>query len=107
MISVLVFEVIVIVILGEVLIELDSIDFTIGIKFVFDGRGISNEVNTFISGRFEDFVVCSQILETSSESNSNSLSSESEGRSGTIQSSITNTKNDDVTVKFGSIDNCI
>lgn len=104
LISKLILQIIIIVVLREVLIELDCFDLTIRIEFIFNWSRVGEEVNAFLSCRVEDFIIRTQILETSSECNCDSLSTKTERRTSAIKSSVTNTEDNYVAVKFLSVD---
>ena len=63
-------------------------------------RKVGHEVDLVVSGRIKNLFVGPHVIEASSENYSHSFSTDSESRPCAIQSSISDTQNDDMTIQL-------
>ena len=82
-------EFVFILVVFEVLVELHSYSNSIFFQNLAWGQ-IRNEVDIVVSGRVENLIICSHIVEASPEHNRNFISSHSDGWTGTIKGGVSN-----------------
>lgn len=61
---------------------------------------VGNEVDFIVGSWVENLFIGSHVVEASSENDGDSISADSEGGSGTVQSSVSNTQNNGMTAQF-------
>ncbi len=83
----------------NILVELHADCLAVLLEDLWWGK-VGNEVYFIVGSRVKNLFIGPHVVEASSENYGDSISPDSQSRSGTVQSSVSDTQNDDMTIQF-------